>query len=118
MSNKKIEKTIAKAIKIVNKEIYNDRHFLGRYVIRDCFHQIEQTKEKGLLLACCFEYIDKANNFKKFYGFSSAVFENEISVEKFIKQLKLILDEFITTTVPERFVINTQIKDFRYVKID
>ena len=64
---RKAEKIIKKALKLINKEVHNDAHHLGRYEFRDCFHQISATKEKGLLMSYCFEFVDKETNIKKFY---------------------------------------------------
>jgi hypothetical protein len=115
---RKLEKIIKKALKIVNKEFYNDKHTLGRYIIRDCFHLIKQTKEQGLLLSYCFECVDKATLFRKFYGFSSSVFENDVTLEKFIKQLRSLLNNFSTEPVPEHLNKPIEQKDFRHINID
>lgn len=118
--NKKLEKIIKKAIKIVNKEVYNSPRTLGRYIIRDCFHLIKKTKEEGLLLSYCFECVDKATNYKQFYEFSSSIFlSDEITVEKFAKQLRNILQEFITKPLPKHFPIKeTEKIDYRRIKLD
>ena len=115
---KKLEKIINKAIKIVNKKFYKDKQILGRYVIRDCFHQTQQTKEKGLLLSYCFECVDKATGFRKFFGFSSSIFENNATLEKFVKQLNSLLNDFAsenTSTDPKQLINQ---KNFRHTKID
>ena len=116
---KKLEKIIKKAIKIVNREFYNDRRTLGRYVIRDCFHLVQKTKEEVFLVSYCFECIDKATGYKQFYGFGSTPFENDITVEKLSRQLRNILQEFIAKPLPKQFK-EKEIEriDYRRVKID
>lgn len=117
-STRKLEKIIKKALKTVNKEFYNDKHTLGRYIIRDCFHQIKQTKEKGLLLSYCFECVDKATKFRKFYGFSSSIFENDVTIEKFVKKLRSLLNDFSAASIPTHLDKPIKQKDFRHIKID
>ena len=119
LSIKKVEKIVKKALKIVNKEICNDRRLLGRYIIRDCYHLIQKTKEEALLVSYCFECIDKATGYKQFYGFGSAPFENDITVEKLSKQLRNILQEFIAKPLPKQFK-EKEIEriDYRRIKLD
>ena len=114
----KAEKIIAKALKTVNKDIKKDKFFLGRCEIRDCFHQISQTKEKGLLVSYCFEFVDKATGTRKFYGFGTETFLHKITIEKFVKKLSGILDEFVSTLPPHLKDERGQKINFCKVKID
>ena len=117
-SIKKAEKIIKKALKIVNKEIYNDRRLLGRYIIRDCYHQIKHSEKDGFLLSYCFECIDKATQYRHFFAFSSAVSNNEITIDRFVKKLRSLLNDFITRPVPKHLDKKIEKKDFRKIKID
>ena len=117
-SIKKAEKIIKKALKIVNKEIYNDRRLLGRYIIRDCYHQIKHSEKDSFLLSYCFECIDKATQYRHFFAFSSAAFDNEITIDRFVKKLRSLLNDFITRPIPKHLDKKIEKKDFRKVKID
>jgi hypothetical protein len=118
ISVKKVEKIIKKALKIVNKEIYNDRRLLGRYIIRDCYHQVKYLEKDGFLLSYCFEYIDKATQYRHFFAFGSAASDNEITIDRFVKKLRLLLNDFMTRPIPKHLDKKIEKKDFRKVKID
>lgn len=116
---KKIEKAITKALKIVNKEFCKNKYGLGRYCVRDCFHQTKQTKENDILVSYCFECVDKAIGFRKFYGFSLSVTEqDEVALEHFVKTLSSLLTDFSNEPIPAYLDKPIEQKDFRHTKID
>jgi hypothetical protein len=117
-SIKKAERIIKKALKIVNKEVYNDRRLLGRYIIRDCYHQIKHSEKDGFRLSYCFECIDKATQYRYFFAFDFIASDNEITIDKFVKKLRSLLNEFISKPVPKQFNKKIETKDFRKIKID
>lgn len=107
------EKIVKKALKNLNKELRTNKYTKGRYVIRDCFHQIEETKEKGLLLTYCFECIDKYSMTKKFYQFSTSSIVGELTVDKFQKKLKEIISSFST-----HCLVAPDNMNYKHIKID
>lgn len=117
-SIKKAEKIIKKALKIINKEVCNDRRLLGRYVIRDCYHQIKYSEKDGFHLSYCFECIDKATKYRQFFAFDSITSNNEITIDRFVKKLRSLLNDFITGPIPKHLDKEIEIRDFRKVKMD
>ena len=111
IETKKVEKIVQKAIKKVNNFI-NDTQYLGRYVIRDCFHTIEKNSDEKFTLSYCFEYIDKEDKKRKFYQTKKLLFYKEITIEIFEKELKQLLKFFVDecSVAPK--------KDYRYIEID
>ena len=111
IETKKVEKTVQKAIKKVNNFI-NEKQYLGRYIIRDCFHTIEKDNNEKLILSYCFEYIDKESKKRKFYQTKKDLLYKEVTIELFEKELKQLL-KFFADECP---IANK--KDYRSIKID
>ena len=100
------------------KKLLEDETFKIKLHLQNETVKRKQTKEKGLLLSYCFECVDKATGFRKFFGFSSSVFENNATLEKFVKQLNSLLNDFAsenTSTDPKQLIKQ---KNFRHTKID
>lgn len=123
MTNKQISKIIQKALKNANKEMYYNKHFLGRFEVCDSLHQVEKTLNKGLLKLYHFKCIDKETNEKRFFTFDTTeIFsEKEITIKFFETKFRNILNRFSLNHSIEWTVnwCGKQVKkNYRRIKID
>ena len=118
--SKYIEKVIKKAIKKINQTFSKNKYYLGRFIIRDCFHQILFTPPNFRKIVYCFECIDKGTCKHKFFQIEISEFDTNISVQYFTEILSKKLEEFSATflILLEEKHNKRKIKDFRKVKID
>ena len=117
---RRIEKIIEKALKIVNKNFYKNKLILGRFIIRDCYHQIIFRLPEERRIVYCFECRDKETHKQKFFQMEIDEFNEGFSIDYFVKILHKNLESFSSNFVVifEEDGNKRKVKDYRKIKID